>query len=83
MSDQFILSFDQSTSTTKALLFDQRGTLRGRTDVPHRQIINAKGWVEHDAEEIIRNLFTAAKNLLEKVEVDLHLIKGVAISNQR
>lgn len=83
MSDQFILSFDQSTSTTKALLFDQSGKLRGRTDVPHRQIINDKGWVEHDAEEIIRNLFAAAKDLLKKVEIDPYLIKGIAISNQR
>src|SRR5690554_1716541 len=83
MSEQFILAFDQSTSTTKALLFDQKGALKGRSDVPHRQIINDQGWVEHDAEQIIKNLFSAAKNLLETTAVDLSLIKAVAISNQR
>ncbi|MDD4302325.1 MAG: glycerol kinase GlpK [Sphaerochaeta sp.] len=83
MSEQFILAFDQSTSTTKALLFDQKGALKGRSDVPHRQIINDQGWVEHDAEQIIKNLFSAAKNLLKTTAVDLSLIKAVAISNQR
>ena len=51
----YILGIDQSTQGTKALLFDNRGELICRTDLSHRQIVNGKGWVEHDGEEIYRN----------------------------
>ncbi|NCC66514.1 MAG: glycerol kinase, partial [Spirochaetia bacterium] len=79
----YVLSFDQSTSTTKALLFDEKGMLVGRNDVAHRQLVNDQGWVEHDPNEILQNTFLAAKQLLESCNVNKSLIKAVAISNQR
>lgn len=81
--DSYILSFDQSTSTTKALLFNQHGELIGRSDHAHRQIIDDQGWVEHDGEEIITNLYAVTKELLEQVPIDRSMIKAVALSNQR
>lgn len=81
--NQYILSFDQSTSTTKALLFDQNAALVGRADIPHRQIVNDRGWVEHDAQEILANVFKAAEQLLLQTGVDRSCIKAVSISNQR
>lgn len=48
----YIISIDQSTQGTKALLFDENGQIVRRTDCAHRQIINEKGWVSHDPEEI-------------------------------
>ena len=62
----YILGIDQSTQGTKALLFDNRGELICRTDLSHRQIVNGKGWVEHDGEEIYRNTVQAVKDLVEK-----------------
>ena len=62
---KYILSIDQSTSGTKALLFDGAGKLIGRTDLPHRQIIHSNGYVEHDGEEIYRNVIGSAKKLLQ------------------
>ena len=79
----YVLSFDQSTSTTKALLFDQSGTLIARNDVSHRQLVNEQGWVEHAPKEILQNTFLAAKQLLQTCDVDTSLIKAVSISNQR
>lgn len=81
--NQYILSFDQSTSTTKALLFDRNAALVGRADIPHRQIINDQGWVEHDAQEILANVYKAAEQLLLQTGVDRNCIKAVSISNQR
>ena len=52
MAESYIISIDQSTQGTKALLFDQDGMLFQRKDLPHKQIINEKGWVSHDPEEI-------------------------------
>jgi glycerol kinase len=50
-----ILAIDQSTSATKALLYDARAQLLDKTSLDHRQIYPHPGWVEHDAEEIWQN----------------------------
>ena len=55
MAESYIISIDQSTQGTKALLFDQDGMLLQRKDLPHKQMINEKGWVSHDPEEIYQN----------------------------
>lgn len=79
----YILGIDQSTQGTKALLFDEEGTLCSRIDISHEQKINEDGWVSHDQEEIYENTIQAAKTLIEHSGIDKCLIKGIGISNQR
>ena len=45
MTHPYILSIDQSTQGTKAMLLDEYGSFLLRRDVPHRQIISDSGWV--------------------------------------
>ena len=78
-----ILAIDQSTSGTKALLFDAGGRLVHRCDRAHRQIINDQGWVEHDGEEIYQNTLAAVGELLEKTGIDPRRVVAAGISNQR
>lgn len=78
-----ILAIDQSTSGTKALLFDAGGRLVHRCDRAHRQIINDQGWVEHDGEEIYQNTLAAVGELLEKTGIDPRRVAAAGISNQR
>lgn len=78
-----ILSIDQSTSGTKALLFDGDGALLGRSDLPHEQKINHLGWVSHDPLEIWENTLLAVRNLLAETGADPAEIAAVGISNQR
>lgn len=80
---RYILAIDQSTSGTKALLFDERGALLRRADLPHRQIVNDKDWVEHDLNEIYSNTIGVVKNLIAQSEIDKNNIVGIGISNQR
>lgn len=80
---KYILSVDQSTQGTKALLFDDKGCLLCRTDKPHRQIINDKGWVEHDLNEIYSNTLQVVKDLVAKSGIDKNEISALGISNQR
>ena len=80
---EYIIGIDQSTQGTKALLFDETGALLGRDDLPHRQIINEKGWVEHDPEELYANTVQTVRNVVERIGIDKNAIKGVGISNQR
>lgn len=83
MAVKYIISIDQSTQGTKALLFDSAGNILKRTDKPHEQIINEKGWVSHDPEEIYNNTIEVVTRLVEESGVDKDKIVGVGISNQR
>ncbi len=80
---KYILSIDQSTQGTKALLFDEAGALLCRADRPHRQIVDNRGWVEHDPEEILRNTVQVAKDVAEKAGIDKANIAALGLSNQR
>ena len=82
MSD-YVISIDQSTQGTKALLFENGGRLICRTDLPHRQIINDNGWISHDPEEIMRNVIQVVKNLVQKAGIDKNELRVLGISNQR
>ena len=79
----YVLSVDQSTQGTKALLFDNQGRLICRTDKPHRQITDEHGWVEHDPEEIYANTLQVIREVAEKAGIDKKEISVLGISNQR
>lgn len=83
MAEKYIISIDQSTQGTKALLFDESGSLIKRTDKAHEQIINEKGWVSHDSAEIYRNTIEVVKRLVDESGIDKDKVVGIGISNQR
>lgn len=83
MTHPYILSIDQSTQGTKAMLLDEYGSFLLRRDVPHRQIISDSGWVGHDASEIAANIFRAARFALQDAGVDPAQVAAVAVTNQR
>lgn len=83
MSAPVILAFDQSTQGTKVMLFDAAGAPFYRADKAHRQIIDERGWVEHDLEEIWDNIRSLARQALAETGTDPAAIAAVGISNQR
>lgn len=80
---QYILSIDQGTSGTKAVLFDRRGQLVGRHNEAHRQIYPRPGWVEHDADEIYTRVLAAVRGVLDDTGISPDTVAALAISNQR
>jgi glycerol kinase len=80
---RYILAVDQSTQGTKGLIFDQKGILAARADRSHRQIINEKGWVEHDPFEIMKNTLAVCKDVIDKAGIDAGQVAAFGISNQR
>ena len=78
----YIIAVDQSTSATKAILFNERCQLIGRKNVDHQQYYPQPGWVEHDADEIYHNTVKAIHEVMQ-------MLKGqeascsMAITNQR
>jgi Glycerol kinase len=83
MPGTYILAIDQSTQGTKGMVFDQQGRLVARADQAHEQIINEKGWVEHDPVGIYQNVLTVAKKAVEQAGIDKAQLAAVGISNQR
>lgn len=83
MAEQYMISIDQSTQGTKALLLDSEGKTLRREDISHRQIVNEAGWVSHDAEEIYHNTVEVVRRLVENAGIEPENVCGVGISNQR
>lgn len=80
---KYVLSIDQSTSGTKALILDETGALIGRSDLPHEQKIGEKGWVSHDPVEIYNNTVETARQVIAAAKIDPADIAAIGISNQR
>ncbi|MEO9478307.1 MAG: glycerol kinase GlpK [Maribacter dokdonensis] len=83
MSRQFIISLDQGTTSSRALLVDHDGTIQGIVQKEFKQIFPKSGWVEHDPKEILDSQMMVLKELLEKEEVKPSEIMGIGITNQR
>ena len=81
--DVYVLGIDQSTQGTKALLFDAQGKLIDKATLPHRQIINERGYVEHDLNEIASNVIGVVKALIDKDSSRADKIATVGLSVQR
>ena len=81
--NRYILAIDQSTQGTKAMLLDNEGRLVLRRDLPHRQLINDRGWVGHDLNEIRDNIFRVTVQVIEDAGVAPEEVAAVAVTNQR
>ncbi len=77
------LAIDQSTSATKAVLFDNAGNLLARASRDHQQIYPQPGWVEHDAGEIWENVLAVIREIVERNPARLDELASLSISNQR
>ncbi len=73
-----LLALDQGTTSTRAIVFDERGTALARASRPLLQSYPAPGWVEHDPEAI----WTAARDVLAEASAGCR-IDAIGITNQR
>lgn len=83
MDGGYILGIDQSTQGTKVMLFNAEGQAVCRLDCPHEQRIDARGWVEHNPEEIWQNLKTLIQQLMADHRGEVRAVRAIGISNQR
>ena len=79
----YIISIDQSTAATKAVLFNEKCEFVFRETIPHKQYYPQAGWVEHDAEEIYNNTLNAVKKVVESGSMSADATCSLAITNQR
>jgi glycerol kinase len=79
----YILALDQSTSATKAILFDETGSPLDREVREHQQLYPEPGWVEHDAEEIWQNALEVLHGLLQRHPDKTDDLHCLSLTNQR
>ena len=79
----YILSLDQGTTSSRALLFDHDGAVRSIAQREFKQIFPKPGWVEHDPEEIAASQIAVALEALAKANVQPGDVAAIGITNQR
>jgi glycerol kinase len=80
---QYILSLDQGTTSSRAIVFNQSGKIITIAQKEFTQIFPQGGWVEHDAEEIWNTQYMVAVEALHKAGLKNNDIAAVGITNQR
>ncbi|MFB4167869.1 glycerol kinase GlpK [Virgibacillus sp. JSM 102003] len=83
MKKEYILSLDQGTTSSRAILFDHNGAIVETAQKEFEQFFPKPGWVEHDANEIWTSVLACIAEVLRKSDVDPSQIAGIGITNQR
>ncbi|GGB14100.1 glycerol kinase GlpK [Puia dinghuensis] len=83
MPASYILSLDQGTTSSRAILFDHNGQIRQLAQKEFTQFYPEPGWVEHDADEIWSSQYGVLAEVLAKSNLTTQDIAAIGITNQR
>jgi glycerol kinase len=79
----YVLALDQGTTSSRAILFDRDGAVRGVAQREFEQRFPEPGWVEHDAQEIWATQSAVATEVLARARVAPRDLAAIGITNQR
>ena len=80
---EYIVSIDQGTTSTRAIVFNHDGEIVSTGQLEHEQIMTNPGWVEHDPQEIWDNTREVVGQALSKANITRHQVASIGITNQR
>ncbi|MGR9048840.1 glycerol kinase GlpK [Halobacillus faecis] len=80
---QYILSIDQGTTSSRAILFNYEGQIVETAQKEFEQHFPKPGWVEHDANEIWTSVLACIADVLRKSDIEASQVAGIGITNQR
>lgn len=83
MEKKYILSLDQGTTSSRAILFNKAGEVVGSAQKEFSQIYPKPGWVEHDPMEIWGTQSGVAREVIERLGINPEEIAAIGITNQR
>jgi glycerol kinase len=83
MTERVVAAIDQGTTSTRCLLFNRAGRMVAVAQREHRQYYPRPSWVEHDAEEIWRNVARVVPAALRQAGLGPENIAALGIANQR
>lgn len=80
---KYILAIDQGTTSTRAILFDEKCNIVAVDQIEISLNFPKNGWVEQNPEEIWQSVYSVIKDVIHKSNVDVSNIKAIGITNQR
>ncbi|MBO1199074.1 glycerol kinase GlpK [Staphylococcus simiae] len=81
--EKYILSIDQGTTSSRAMLFNQKGEIAGVAQREFKQHFPQSGWVEHDANEIWTSVLAVMTEVMNEHNINAEQVEGIGITNQR
>ena len=81
--ERYILTIDQGTTSSRAIIFNKYGKIIGLSQMEFSQICPKSGWVEHNPDEIWETVYQVIKGALNNANLKLSDISGIGITNQR
>ena len=83
MTERLLLALDQGTTSTRAMVFTERGQVLAQASRPLKQAYPADGWVEHDADEITQAAVAVLRDAVQACGRPISHIAALGITNQR
>lgn len=80
---KYILALDQGTTSSRSILFDNKGNIVAKAQKEFKQFFPQVGWVEHDALEIWSSQMSTISELIAMNSIDANDIAAIGITNQR
>ncbi len=81
--EKYILSLDQGTSSSRAIVFDHSGSIRAIAQKEFPQIFPRSGWVEHDPHQIWASQAAVIAEAISSIDINGKNIEAIGITNQR
>ncbi|WP_130859677.1 glycerol kinase GlpK [Gracilibacillus phocaeensis] len=81
--ETYILSIDQGTTSSRAIIFNKKGEIVETSQREFEQFFQKSGWVEHDANEIWTSVLACITDVLRKADIEANQIEAIGITNQR
>ncbi len=79
----YIIALDQGTTSSRAVLFNEQGDIKGIAQQEFQQIFPNPGWVEHNPEEIWSTQLGVLQKVIVENGIELNSIVAIGITNQR
>ena len=80
---KYILALDQGTTSSRAIVFDKQGAIKGMAQQEFKQIYPVAGWVEHNPKDIFASQVGVIAEALAQADCDMGDILAIGITNQR
>ena len=79
----YIVAIDQGTTSSRAIVFDEKGCAVGSAQREFEQIYPKPGWVEHKPREILTSVMVTLTEAMHTADIDAGKVAGIGITNQR
>ncbi|MCJ7843522.1 glycerol kinase GlpK [Lederbergia sp. NSJ-179] len=81
--EKYILALDQGTTSSRAILFNQRGKIFHQAQMEFKQYYPQPGWVEHNPNEIWSSVLAVIAGVMTEKNIQPEQVAGIGITNQR